>query len=111
MVAKAVYCWPGWSASVLDWGFAKVAKLVYVLVVSAVVSLCVLSLSPDLILARSTSGPPETLDQLAASSVPIVLVEDKYSVAAVVTSVETIGAALGVPTKADALVAEIKDDW
>ena len=71
----------------------------------------VLSLSPDLILARSTSGPPETLDQLAASSVPIVLVEDKYSVAAVVTSVETIGAALGVPTKADALVAEIKDEF
>ena len=71
----------------------------------------VLSLSPDLILARSTSGPPETLDQLAASSVPIVLVEDKYSVAAVVSSVETIGAALGVPTKADALVAEIKDEF
>jgi iron complex transport system substrate-binding protein len=71
----------------------------------------VLSLSPDLILARSTSGPPETLDQLAASSVPIVLVEDKYSVAAVVTYVETIGAALGVPTKADALVAEIKDEF
>ena len=39
----------------------------------------VLSLSPDLILARSTSGPPVTLDQLAASSVPIVLVEEQLS--------------------------------
>lgn len=71
----------------------------------------VLSLSPDLILARSTSGPPETLDQLAASSVPIVLVEDKFSTAAVLSSVETIGAALGATEKADELVSEIRDEF
>ena len=71
----------------------------------------VLSLAPDLILARSTSGPPEALEQLAASSVPVVLVEDRFSAAAVVDSVATIGAALGVPAKAETLAAQIADEF
>lgn len=71
----------------------------------------VLSVAPDLILARSTSGPPEALDQLTASAVPVVLVADQYTPDAVMQAVETVGKALGTPDKAAALVAEIRADF
>lgn len=70
----------------------------------------VLSVSPDLIIARSTSGPPEVLDQLKETAVPVVLVEDKFTSEAVVTAVETVGEALGAEGKAAILAAEINAD-
>ncbi len=71
----------------------------------------VLSVSPDLIVARATSGPPEALEQLAASSVPVVLVEDQFTKEAVAASVLTVGEAIGETEKAEALAGQISSDF
>jgi iron complex transport system substrate-binding protein len=68
----------------------------------------VLSVGPDLIIARSTSGPVEALDQLRGAAVPIVFVEDGFTPDAVLASVDAVGDALGVDEKADALIAELE---
>ncbi|MHC0053613.1 heme/hemin ABC transporter substrate-binding protein [Actibacterium sp. D379-3] len=70
----------------------------------------VLSVGPDLIVARATSGPPETLDILQAASVPVVLISDDFTTESVVARIEQVGAALGVPGKAAALSARVGDD-
>lgn len=56
----------------------------------------VLSVGPDLILARATSGPPEAIDQLRAAAIPLVLVPDGFSEAEILSAIETVGTALGV---------------
>ncbi|SLN60353.1 Hemin-binding periplasmic protein HmuT precursor [Aquimixticola soesokkakensis] len=71
----------------------------------------VLSVNPDLILTRDTAGPPEVLDQLRAASVPVVAVHDGFSAEAVVEAIHTVGAALGVPEKSDALAAEVTQQF
>lgn len=70
----------------------------------------VLSVGPDLIIARSTSGPVEALDQLRGADVPIVFIEDGFSADAVVASVETVGEALGVGDKASELADTLRAD-
>ncbi len=70
----------------------------------------VLSVGPDLIIARDTSGPPEALDQLKAASVPVVLTHDGFSPNSVIQSIETVGAALGVDDKAHALAEQVQND-
>ncbi|MEJ6404825.1 heme/hemin ABC transporter substrate-binding protein [Yoonia sp. 2307UL14-13] len=71
----------------------------------------VLSVGPDLIIARSTSGPVEALDQLRGAAVPIVFVEDGFTPDAVIASVGTVGEALGVEDKADALISQLRADF
>ncbi|MGB0659185.1 MAG: heme/hemin ABC transporter substrate-binding protein [Mangrovicoccus sp.] len=63
----------------------------------------VLSIGPDLILARDSSGPPETMEQLRAARIPIVLVHDGFSADAVLASIRIVGQALGAETEAEAL--------
>ncbi|MEM9969647.1 MAG: ABC transporter substrate-binding protein [Pseudomonadota bacterium] len=70
----------------------------------------VLSVAPDLIIARDTSGPPEAMDQLKAASVPVVLVRDGFSAEAVIDAIETVGEAIGVEEKADVLAAKVKTE-
>lgn len=67
----------------------------------------VLSVGPDLILTRDTAGPPETLDQLRAASIPVVEVHDAYTKTALLNAVDTVGAALGAEPAAQALHTEI----
>lgn len=71
----------------------------------------VLSVAPDLIIARSTSGPVEALDQLRGAAVPIVFVEDGFTQQAVLDSVGAVGEALGVEDKAAALMAQLQKDF
>jgi iron complex transport system substrate-binding protein len=68
----------------------------------------VLSVEPDLIIARNTSGPPEALEQLKEASIPMVFVEDNFTAEVVVTSINTVGAALGVEDKSDALAQTVE---
>ncbi|MEM6276255.1 MAG: ABC transporter substrate-binding protein [Pseudomonadota bacterium] len=67
----------------------------------------VLSVAPDLIIARSTSGPVEALDQLREAAVPVVFVEDGFSAEAVVASVETVGRAIGAEDAAGELASKL----
>ncbi|MCH2078822.1 MAG: ABC transporter substrate-binding protein [Rhodobacteraceae bacterium] len=70
----------------------------------------VLSVAPDLIIARSTSGPIEAIDQLKSASIPIVFVEDTFTAEAVIEAINTVGTALGATEKSEALAADVQAD-
>lgn len=70
----------------------------------------VFSVGPDLIIARDTSGPPEVLKQLQAARIPVVLVHDAFDPEAILSAIDTVGAALNVPEKAAALSASVEAD-
>jgi iron complex transport system substrate-binding protein len=67
----------------------------------------VLAVNPSALLVVEGSGPPETLDVLAKGSVPYVTVPDDFSHEGVLTKVRTVGKALGVADKAEALATEL----
>ena len=67
----------------------------------------VLSVGPDLIVTRDTAGPPETLDQLRAASIPVVSIHDSFTKEAVLDNVTAIGAAIGAEEAAATLHATI----
>jgi iron complex transport system substrate-binding protein len=67
----------------------------------------VLAVNPSALLVVEGSGPPETLDVLSKGSVPYVTVPDDFSHEGVLTKVRTVGKALGVADKAEALAAEL----
>ncbi len=67
----------------------------------------VLSVAPDLILSEAGAGPPETIDLLEAAQIPFVTVPDGYTAEAVTAKIRAVGAALGVPGKADALARDV----
>ncbi len=64
------------------------------------------SLYPEAV-TRDTAGPPETLDQLRAASVPVVSIHDSFTKEAVLDNVTAIGAAIGAEDAAAALHAKI----
>jgi len=63
----------------------------------------VLSLNPDLILASASAGPPEVLQQIEATGVTIVRLPEGSSIEGLLTKVERIAKALGLPEKGAAL--------
>ncbi|MGB3501513.1 MAG: ABC transporter substrate-binding protein [Mesorhizobium sp.] len=70
----------------------------------------VLGIDPDAILTLEGSGPPEAIEVLRKASIPFVTVPDKFDEAGILAKIETIGTALGVKGKSDALVASVKAD-
>ncbi|SOD58971.1 iron complex transport system substrate-binding protein [Streptomyces zhaozhouensis] len=65
----------------------------------------VLSLRPDLVLAESTTGPDEALDQIRAAGVPLVVVDAAHELADVERRITAVAEVLGVP-EAGAALAE-----
>ncbi|MEM7711231.1 MAG: ABC transporter substrate-binding protein [Pseudomonadota bacterium] len=63
----------------------------------------VLSVAPDLIVSAEGAGPPEALEVLENAGIPFVIVPDGYDRAALRIKIETVGAALGVPSDGTAL--------
>lgn len=57
----------------------------------------VLSLKPTVVLAETTTGPAEAIDQIRDAGVPLVVVEPAKELADVGRRIETVAAALGVP--------------
>lgn len=70
----------------------------------------VLAVNPSAMIVVEGSGPPETLDVLSKGSVPYVTVAEDYSHAGVLTKVRTVGKALGVGDKAEALAQTLDAD-
>ncbi len=68
----------------------------------------ILSLKPTLVLAAAQAGPPAVLDQLKDAKVKLVLIPGDESIAGVLTKVDAVAAALGVPEKAAPLKASIE---
>lgn len=67
----------------------------------------VIAVNPTALLVVEGSGPPETLDVLSKGSIPYVTVPDSFSHEGVLTKVRTVGKALGVDAKAEALASEL----
>ncbi|MEU7961615.1 heme/hemin ABC transporter substrate-binding protein [Micromonospora humida] len=70
----------------------------------------VLALAPTVILADDSIGPPETLRQLRAAGIPVVLVAAEQTLDAVPGHVRAVAAALGVGAAGDRLVTRIEAD-
>jgi len=70
----------------------------------------ILSTAPDLILAEDGAGPPETVDLLAETGLPFVTVPDSTSAEGIVTKINAVAEALGVPDKGTALAEQVRAD-
>lgn len=68
-----------------------------------------LSVNPDLILAEEGAGPPETLDVLAETQVPLTFVPMGHDREAVLTKIKVVADALDVPEDGATLAAQVAD--
>jgi len=67
----------------------------------------VLSIKPDLILAREGSGPPEAIDVIRSAGIPFVDVPEDFTAEGIGEAVDAVADALDVEEKGEALRAEI----
>lgn len=63
-----------------------------------------LSLQPTVVLADTQTGPPEAIEQIQNSGVPVVIVEEAWSIDQMYPRFERVAQALGVPADGTALV-------
>lgn len=70
----------------------------------------VLSVKPDLILARANAGPAEAIDVLQAADVRWVTVPDEFTPEGIDENIRIIAQALGVPERGDALRRRLSAD-
>ena len=66
-----------------------------------------LSLSPDMIIASSETGPPEVVEQIRQTGIPFVLTEEGFNLAGLLKRIDTIGNTLEAETEAQLLSQEI----
>lgn len=71
----------------------------------------VLSLEPDLILISGAAGPPEALDQVRATGVPLIEMRTAYTVEAILEKTRRVADALNASEAGAALIADIETDW
>ncbi|MCT7356378.1 ABC transporter substrate-binding protein [Streptomyces sp. 15-116A] len=77
--------------------FAQAAKLPVVTRGHDVSAESVLSLRPDLVLAESTTGPAEAMDQIRAAGIPVLVVAPASGLDDVGPRIRSVAKALGVP--------------
>ena len=70
----------------------------------------VLSVKPDLILARENNGPPEAVEVLKSTGVRWVDVPDEFTLEGVDENISVIARELGVPEKGEALKNKVAAD-
>lgn len=70
----------------------------------------ILALTPTVVLGDETAGPPAVLDQVRAAGVPVVIVSDPPTLEAPLLKLRTLGRALGVPERGEALAREVEQD-
>lgn len=68
----------------------------------------VLSMTPSLVLAIEGSGPPEVVELLGASSVPLVVVDDDPTPEAVAARIRFLAGLMGVPERGEALARDVE---
>ncbi|MGA5371714.1 heme/hemin ABC transporter substrate-binding protein [Streptomyces griseoincarnatus] len=69
----------------------------------------VLSLRPDLVVAESTTGPDEAMDQIRAAGVPVLVVEGATGLDDVGPRIEAVAQALGVPSAGEELTRRTEE--
>ena len=70
----------------------------------------VLSVGPSAVIALEGSGPREAIDVLKKASVPFLDVPEKFDGDGILAKIRTVGTALGVGDKAEALAASVAAD-
>ncbi|MFI5496699.1 hemin ABC transporter substrate-binding protein [Actinoplanes sp. NPDC051859] len=70
----------------------------------------ILKLNPTVLLADNSIGPPTVLDQIRKSGIPVVLIGDEQTLAAVPEHIRAVAAALGVPEAGDRLVNRVQGE-
>ncbi|MTI45535.1 iron complex transport system substrate-binding protein [Roseibium hamelinense] len=68
----------------------------------------VLSVAPDMIVLLEGSGPPETVELLKSAGIAIRDIPETYSADGISQKIAAVGAALGTPDKAGALIAQVE---
>lgn len=71
----------------------------------------VLSLKPDLIIAKEGSGPPEAVQVLKQASINYIEVPDRFDQKGVDDAIRIVAEALGVPEKGDVLRADVSQQF
>ncbi len=89
--------------------FQQAAKLPVVTRNHDVSAESVLSLAPDLVLAETTTGPQEALDQIRAAGVPVLVVKPATGLADVGARIRAVADALGVPAAGKELTERSQD--
>ncbi|GAA1117064.1 heme/hemin ABC transporter substrate-binding protein [Nocardiopsis metallicus] len=69
----------------------------------------VLALQPTVILADTQTGPPETIEQIQGSGIPVVVVEEAWSFDEMYPRFERVAEALGVPESGTRLVERTRE--
>jgi len=70
----------------------------------------ILSLKPDLVILAATAGPPAAIEQLEKMGVPLLRLQEGYSIGATTARIRQIGEALGRGTEAEELCKNIERD-
>ncbi|MCX7645789.1 MAG: ABC transporter substrate-binding protein [Rhodobacteraceae bacterium] len=66
-----------------------------------------IALSPDLILAEHDAGPPETIEALRRSGIPLVVLPQAQDAAGVLAKIEAVAEALEMPEAGRSLAARV----
>ncbi|GAA3992615.1 hemin ABC transporter substrate-binding protein [Thermobifida alba] len=69
----------------------------------------VLSLDPTLVIADTWTGPYEAIEQLRASGVTMVILDEVWSLDGMYTRITDVAEALGVPERGEQLVQRVRD--
>ncbi|MFJ8633688.1 hemin ABC transporter substrate-binding protein [Streptomyces sp. NPDC093568] len=89
--------------------FTQAAKLPVVTRGHDVSAESVLSLRPDLVLAESTTGPAEAMDQIRAAGIPVLVVAPAQGLDDVGPRIEAVAGALGVRAAGEELTERTRD--
>ncbi|WP_121746695.1 ABC transporter substrate-binding protein [Streptomyces sp. E2N166] len=89
--------------------FEQAAKLPVVTRGHDVSAESVLSLRPDLVIAETTTGPEEAVDQIRAAGVPVLFVEAARGLDDVGPRIRAVAGALGVPAAGRELTQRSED--
>jgi len=65
--------------------------------------------NPTVLLATALAGPPETLDELQRLGFPLIIVPNPPTSLGPGMKIRAVAAALGVPSRGEALAAEVED--
>ncbi|MFJ7072838.1 hemin ABC transporter substrate-binding protein [Streptomyces sp. NPDC098781] len=89
--------------------FAQAAKLPVVTRGHDVSAESVLSLRPDLVLAETTTGPAEAMEQIRAAGIPVLVVAPAQDLDDVGPRIEAVADAFGVPAAGKRLTERSQD--